>query len=72
VNGKSDNMSVDFAIKVLASTKVNVKDVPGSRVGGRQTQTHYDIARQMAIKALRHMAECESCAEKHFEVKNEK
>jgi hypothetical protein len=55
VNGKPRHMNIDFAIKILRETKVaSNHDVNGNPVRyGYQNQTYYDIARNMAVQALK-------------------
>lgn len=54
MNGKSRDMDYKFAIKVLSSTKVDTVSMHGNpKRYGYQNQTFYDIARNMAIQALK-------------------
>ncbi len=54
MNGKPRDMDYKFAIKVLNSAKVVTPSMHGNPYHyGYQNQTFYDIARQMAIQALK-------------------
>lgn len=54
MNGKPRDMDYKFAIKVLNSAKVTTPSMHGNpKHYGYQNQTFYDIARQMAIQALK-------------------
>lgn len=61
MNGKPRDMSIDFAIKILAGTKVANNAVHGNPVRyGYQNQSFYNIARNMAIQALKEKQEREN------------
>ena len=54
MNGKARDMDYKFAIKVLSSAKVDTPSVHGNpKRYGYQNQYFYDIARNMAIQALK-------------------
>lgn len=54
MNGKPRDMDYKFAIKVLSSTKVDTQSMHGNpKRYGYQNQYFYDIARNMAIQALK-------------------
>lgn len=53
-NGKARDMDYKFAIKVLSSAKVDTPSIHGNpKKYGYQNQYFYDIARNMAIQALK-------------------
>ena len=54
MNGKPRDMDYKFAIKVLQSAKVDTPSMHGNpKRYGYQNQTFYDIARNMAVQALK-------------------
>lgn len=54
MNGKHGDMSVEYAIKVLRCAKVTTPAMHGNpKYYGYQNQKFYDIARNMAINALK-------------------
>lgn len=54
MNGKSGDMSVEYAIKVLRCAKVTTPSMHGNpKYYGYQNKRFYDIARNMAINALK-------------------
>lgn len=54
MNGKPRDMDYSFAIKVLSTAKVDIPSMHGNpKRYGYQNQTFYDIARKMAISALK-------------------
>lgn len=54
MNGKTRDMDYKFAIEVLNSAKVETPSMHGNpKRYGYQNQTFYDIARRMAIEALK-------------------
>ena len=54
MKGKPRDMDYKFAIKVLQSAKVDTPSMHGNpKRYGCQNQTFYDIARNMAIQALK-------------------
>ncbi len=54
MNGKPRDMDYQFAIKVLSGAKVDLPSMHGNpKRYGYQNQTFYDIARNMAIRALK-------------------
>lgn len=61
MNGKPKDMDYKFAIKVLQSAKVDTPSMHGNpKRYGYQNQTFYDIARNMAIQALKERHESPS------------
>lgn len=58
MNGKARDMDYKFAIRVLSSAKVDTQSMCG--VPGCQNQYFYDIARNMAIQALKEKMEAEN------------
>lgn len=61
MNGKPKDMDYKFAIKVLQSAKVTLPSMHGNpKRFNYQNQTFYDIARNMAIQALKEKYEKEN------------
>lgn len=72
MNGKPKDMSIDFAIKILSSIKVANSAIHGNPIRyGYQNQTYYDIARNMAIQALKRQRESNASTTQQRELSDE-